>query len=212
MRLTKQTLLEVFKRADNKQDALDNPHEWASTAVQIIKRKLSDHLIDGIQYEQNGEWYEMQQLLGEEEIELFSRYIAEPGIESDKAIYDKIPCDSQTEKDFVRQLEAREDVKLYVKLPAWFTVPTPIGEYNPDWAVLLEEDNGEEKLYFIAETKGIEKMGQQLTPSEIKDQVRPDEWRKIRCGAAHFGSQQLGKTGALDEVDYKVVSEAEELP
>jgi type III restriction enzyme len=98
-----------------------------------------------------------------------------------------------------------------VKLPAWFTVPTPVGDYNPDWAVLLEEE-GEETLYFVAETKGIEKVGAHLTRDEIKDQVRPEEWRKIRCGAAHFGSEQLDKEGALDDVDYRVVSEADELP
>lgn len=211
MRLTKNTLLEVFKRATNKQAALDNPHEWASTAVRILKSKLADHLIEGIQYEKEGGWYEMSQLLGEEEVEIFSRYVAEPDPGSDKAIYDRIPCDSQAEQQFVTHLEARKDVRLYVKLPAWFTVPTPVGDYNPDWAVLLEEE-GEETLYFVAETKGIEKMSGHLTRDEIKDQVRPEEWRKIRCGAAHFGSEQLDKEGALEDVDYRVVSEAEELP
>lgn len=210
MRLTKRTLLEVYRRADNKQAALDNPHEWASTAVRILKSKLADHLIDGIQYEKQDEWYEMSQLLEDEEVELFSRYIADADPENDKAIYDKIPCDSQTEKDFVEQLEHREDVKLYVKLPGWFSVPTPIGEYYPDWAIMMEED-GQEKLYFVAETKGIKKAGTRLSPDEIEDQVRPDEWRKIRCGAAHFGSNQLNKEGALEGTDYKVVSDAGEL-
>jgi len=202
VRLTRRTLLEVFRRVTDKQAALDNPHEWCAVAVRVLKEKLADHLVEGIRYEKNGEWYDMSQILDEAEVELFSKYIAQTG--KDRALYDLIPCDSDVERKFVQDLEAREDVKLYLKLPYWFTVPTPIGDYRPDWAVVMDgpTDDGKPLLYLVAETKG----------STSLDDLRPDERRKIRCGAAHFGSTQFKTEGALDDVDYRVVNSASELP
>ncbi len=91
-----------------------------------------------------------------------------------------------------------------MKLPRWFTVPTPVGDYNPDWAIVMDgrEEDGKPVLYLVSETKG----------EDWRTELRPSERRKIECGAAHFGSVQLGKDGALDEVDYKVISDASELP
>lgn len=204
VRLTRRTLLDVFRRAGNKQAALDNPHEWASVAVRALKDKLMDQLVDGIRYEKLNEWYEMQQILDDEVVEVFSRYVAKPDVDQDKTVYDLIPCDSDVEKEFVKDLEARQDVKLYVKLPGWFTVPTPVGDYNPDWAIVMEgrEEDGKPVLYLVSETKG----------ENWRTELRPSELRKIKCGAAHFGSTQLGKAGALEDVEYKVVSNASELP
>lgn len=94
---------------------------------------------------------------------------------------------------------------MYLKLPAWFTVPTPVGEYNPDWALVMQEtgEDGQPVLYLVTETEG----------STRKDDLRPDEWRKIKCGAAHFGSKQEGlqRDGALDGVEYRVAKSADEL-
>lgn len=204
VRLTRRTLLEVFKRSSPQlqQAAMDNPHEWAATAVRIIKEKLADHLVEGIKYERISEFYEMKQLLSDEEVELFTKYIVDA--ESDRAIYDRIGCESEVERDFVQQLEARDDVKVYVKLPRWFKVPTPVGEYNPDWAVLVQpEEDGRPVLYFVAETKS----------TLSGDKLRPNELRKIKCGAAHFGSHQsqIVRDGALDGVEYRVVTSADEL-
>jgi type III restriction enzyme len=99
------------------------------------------------------------------------------------------------ERRFVESLDAREDVKLYLKLPFWFTVQTPVGEYNPDWAIVMESgDGGKPLLYLVRETKGTTHL----------DKLRPDERRKIQCGERHFKE-------ALD-VDYKVVVSANELP
>jgi type III restriction enzyme len=90
-------------------------------------------------------------------------------------------------------------VKLYVKLPGWFTVPTPIGEYNPDWAIVWQthdehgEPTGEPLLYLVAETKS----------SKERDQLRPEEARKIDCGERHF-REALG-------VKYEVVTSTGEL-
>jgi type III restriction enzyme len=204
VRVTRKTLLELFCRIGKPKSALENPHEWASVVVRIVKEKLADLLVEGIQYERTGGWYEMSQILDEDEIELFSKYIVEADGDPEKALYDLIPCDSEVERQFVKELEARDDVKLYLKLPHWFTVPTPVGNYQPDWAIAMEdrEDDGRPVLYLVSETKS----------SINKDDMRPDEWRKIQCGAAHFGSKQFKKKGALQDVDYKLVTSATELP
>jgi type III restriction enzyme len=204
VRLTRGTLLEVFKRVQSTKAALDNPHEWASTAVRILKGKLADQLVNGIQYEKTGEWCDMTQILDDDEVELFAKYIVPTDETAERALYDLIPCDSEVEKQFVKDLEARQDVKVYVKLPYWFTVPTPVGEYRPDWAIVMESlaQDGKPILYLVTETKSTTNLGD----------LRPDERRQIQCGAAHFGSKQFSKRGALEEIDYKVVTSAGELP
>jgi len=214
VRLTRQTLLEVFRRLADKKAALDNPHEWAAAAARILKEKLADHLVNGIEYIRVADvpggtklpptekWYEMRQVLNEKEVELFSKYIIATG--EKKAVYDFIPCESTPECQFVKGLEGRDDVRLYLKLPYWFSLPTPVGDYHPDWAVVMDgpEESGKPVLYLVTETKS----------STNKDDLRPDEWRKIQCGAAHFGSKQYHKPGALEGVDYRVVTQASELP
>jgi type III restriction enzyme len=196
--LTRTTLLEVLKRTANKQAMLDNPHEFARLAVGVLKEKVLEQLVDGIRYEKIGTWWEMQQIVDEDVLDLFSRF-TEP---ADRALYDHVPCDSRVERDFVRALEARKDVRLYMKLPPWFEVPTPLGKYRPDWAIVVEDAKaGEALLYLVAETKG----------SIDVTQLRTSEARKIWCGARHFGSKQLKVDGALEGVEYKVVSSASQL-
>ena len=172
IRLTRKTLLEIFIGTKNQQAALDNPHEFASVAVRIIKEKLTDQLIDGIKYEKIDECYEMCQF--EASIESWENHL----IPVKRSLYDHVIYDSDTEKEFVEKLEKKEFVKLYVKLPAFFKVPTPIGTYNPDWAIVVEEPDCEEpRLYLVRETKS----------STNPNDWRPDEKRKIDCGRRHFG-------------------------
>ena len=83
--------------------------------------------------------------------------------------------DSGLEKSFAEQLESNEFVKVYAKLPRWFKVPTPLGFYEPDWAVLIEKD-GVERCYFVVETK----------PSLFGMDIRATEQAKMVCGKAHF--------------------------
>jgi len=93
------------------------------------------------------------------------------GWEDYMVLYDHVPVDSNIERDFVAALEHRDDVKLYIKLPSWFTVPTPIGEYNPDWAIVMEERDehgqagGKPLLYLVRETKSTTDL----------DKLRPEE-------------------------------------
>ena len=89
------------------------------------------------------------------------------------------------ERSFAEQLENNESVKVYAKLPGWFKVPTPLGSYNPEWAVLVELD-GAERLYFVVETKG----------SLFADDLRTKESAKIKCGEAHFEALAIGDNPA----------------
>ena len=193
IRLTRQTLLDIFLRTRKQQEALDNPHEFASVAVRIIKEKLTDQLIDGIRYERIGECYEMCQF--ETSIRTWKDHL----IKAERSIYDSVVFDSKVEREFVEGLEKLDSVKLYVKLPAFFKVPTPIGSYNPDWAIVVEprdhhgEPTGEQMLYLVRETKS----------STNPNDLRPDEVRKIRCGIRHFKD--------VLSVDYKVVTKADRL-
>ena len=102
-----------------------------------------------------------------------------------KSIHEHVVYDSTTERDFAQALENNQDVVLYAKLPNWFKVPTPLGSYNPDWAVLLQKD-GVQRLYFVVETKS----------SLFTDDLRDKEWGKIACGRAHFTALATGENPA----------------
>lgn len=197
MRLSRRTLLAIFNQTSNRQSAVDNPHEFAVTAVNIIKEKLADQLVQGIKYEQDGTWYEQTQF--SDEIDTWEDYIVRSNEVSGVGgthLYDGVRWDSEgIEKPFAEALEKRADVKLYIKLPDWFKVETPIGRYNPDWAIVMDDPEGEgDKLYLVRETKGSLDM----------NDLRPDERRKITCGRKHF-EDALGTS-------YQVVTEAGQLP
>ena len=107
----------------------------------------------------------------------------------DKSVYEYVVYDSDVEREFARKLNDREDIKLFVKLPAWFEIDTPIGKYNPDWAILRHDDT---VLYLVRETKSTKNF----------EKLRGTESQKVRCGRKHFDS--LG-------VDFAVVTSASEI-
>lgn len=193
VRLTRKTLLAVIKGVKNQQMILDNPEEFAERAANAIRQRLEEALVAGIQYEKDGTWYEMTQW--DAEIETMSDKI----IDAKKSLYERFVYDSEVEKKFAEKLENMAPVKFYVKLPAWFKVPTPVGTYNPDWALVWEEadqfgDTGGTKLYLVRETKG----STTLTDLYLSEQ------QKIKCGSRHFN-------GAL-QTDFKLVARADDLP
>jgi type III restriction enzyme len=190
VRLTRKTLLEVYLRTTNKQAAIANPQEFASVAVRVLKAKLADHLVNGIEYTKIGAWYEMSEL---KDFDSWQDYL----VPADRSLYDQVLCDSKVEREFVAGLEKDDRVKLYLKLPKWFSVTTPVGDYSPDWAIVMEDRDEHGKatdtLYLVRETKGAN-----------LEALRPDERRKIACGKRHF-------EGALG-VSYRVVNAANDLP
>lgn len=154
--------------------------------MKAIRRTLQTLMIEGIRYEL---------LQGED-----SAYFADafqPAFESyeqrliavDRSIYEAVEVDSQIERAFAEQLDARTDIRLFVKLPGWFKVPTPVGDYNPDWAIVLQRDD---TVYLVRETKGSLDLGA----------LPPNQAAKVKCGVIHF--KRLG-------VDFAVATSADDI-
>jgi type III restriction enzyme len=106
-------------------------------------------------------------------------------LDARKSVYEQVVYDSGTEKILADDLEKNTAVKVYAKLPGWFTVPTPPGNYNPDWAVLVDKDGGE-RLYLVVETKG----------ELFIDYLRGPEAAKIKCAQQHFEALQVRESPA----------------
>lgn len=184
--LTRRTLVEIMKRSDRLQDFKDNPQKYIEQVSAIIRHQMRLFIVDGIKYEKiGGEYYYAQELF--EENELYG-YLSRNMLESKKSVFDHVVYDSGVEEEFARSFELSDDVRVYAKLPSWFKIDTPLGNYNPDWAVLVEM-NGRQRLYFVLESKG----------SLLTDTLRPTEQAKIDCGREHF--KALG-----DEVVFTVAN------
>lgn len=171
--LKRDSIARVLIDSHRLQDFKRNPQQFIDMSAEAINRTKRLALVDGIRYRRLGaEHYYAQELFEQEELKGYLKNT----LETQKSIYEKVVFDSSgVEKSFAEDLEANEAVKVYAKLPSWFKVPTPLGTYNPDWAVLIE-DSGQEKLYFVVETKG----------STWWDDLRHIEGAKIKCGERHF--------------------------
>ena len=171
--LTRKTIANLLVKCGKLDLFKINPSRFMQEVALIIKRTLSNFIVDGIKYEKiDGEEYAVQEIFKNEE--LFG-YLKDNIIESSRSVYNYVKYDSDVEKSFAESLENDDNVKVYAKLPSNFKVDTPIGAYNPDWAILIEK-NGEEKLYFVVETKGTNQI------ALLKD----SEKGKIRCAKEHF--------------------------
>ncbi|BDR64071.1 hypothetical protein K134307016_10050 [Clostridium tetani] len=185
-KLTRRTLVAILKKSQRLEDFKKNPQKFMDKVAGIIKRKMRLMIVDGIKYEKIGddEFY-AQELFETQEL---SGYISKNMIGSEKSVYDYVIYDSDKEAEFAKKFEKNHSVKLYIKLPNWFKIETPLGTYNPDWAVLIEKDNTE-KLYFVVETKG----------SILSEDLREKEIKKIECGEKHFAA--LGNNIRFEKKD-----------
>ena len=174
--LTRRTLVQILTSLDNLKAARVNARQFLNICQKVIAKALSKLLINGVSYKPVtiGTIYWAQELLNAE-IQSYASDVIKTA-ETDKCLTDYVVCDSEVERRFVENADACENVKCYVKLPAWFTIPTPLGFYNPDWALVYEKD-GEEHLYFVVETKGVDSLFE--LPDEKQSQ-------KILCGRKHF--------------------------
>jgi type III restriction enzyme len=189
--LTRTTIARILKDSKRIPEILINPQQFLDLVVKGIKYQLNEIMIDGIKYEKiAGKCYEML-LFDKEEIEIYLDKLVYNVKNENKTIYSNyIPLDSSIEYQFAKDCETREDIEFYFKLPGWFTIETPIGKYNPDWALIF---SNEKKIYFVAETKS----------TTDEHEHRPEENLKIKCGTAHFRE--------FNDVEYKVVSSVGEL-
>ncbi len=188
--LTRKSIVKILTKSKTLNSFKKNPQLYLEQASDIIKRTMKLFIVDGIKYEKIGDVeYYSQELFEQNEIFGYLKdEMSKQGniVETDKTPYSSIIIDSEIERKFAEGLEKNGNIKVYTKLPDWFKIPTPLGNYNPDWAILVEEPNqNKEKLYFVVETKG--------TTSEAGR--RDLENLKINCGKKHFEAL---------EVDYSV--------
>jgi type III restriction enzyme len=170
--LTRRSIHRILVESGRLDDFKRNPQQFIELAAEIINRSKRLALVDGIKYQRIGaEDYYAQELFETEELSGYLKSM----IDANKSVHEQVVYQSDTERTFAEQLEKNEAIKVYAKLPGWFRVPTPLGPYNPDWAVLVEKD-GAERLYFVVETKS----------SLFTDDIRDRESAKIQCGEAHF--------------------------
>ncbi len=170
--LTRHTILEILKKSERSHEMLVNPQLFMDNAAQSIKDVLYRLMVDGIKYERIGDKIYEMRLFEDNELEIYLDEFTFSVNNKDKTIYENyIPLNSSIENQFAKDCESIENIEFYFKLPSWFKINTPIGAYNPDWAIVFK---GEKKIYFVAETKSA---GQEL---------RISERMKIDCGKAHF--------------------------
>ncbi|MBI4331018.1 MAG: DEAD/DEAH box helicase family protein [Chloroflexi bacterium] len=181
--MTRRSLVRILTHSGRLNDFKSNPQQFIDMASESVNRTKRLALVDGIKYQRLGDqYYYAQELFEQEELTGYLKNV----VASDKSVYEHVVYDSSgVERTFAEGLEKNEAVKVYAKLPGWFKVPTPLGAYNPDWAVLVEKD-GAERLYFVVETKG----------SLFTSDLRGIEGAKIECGRAHFKAVAVGETPA----------------
>lgn len=169
--LTRSTLVRILKDSGRLAELFNNPQRFMDNVASLVKSELHRMLVDGIKYErissQVGCEWEMVLFKNEELINYLT------ALQVTKSIYEYVEYDSEVERIFARRLDERDDIKLFVKLPRWFEIETPVGAYNPDWAIVKHDG---QTLYLVRETKG--------TKDFLK--LRTTEADKVRCGQKHF--------------------------
>ncbi len=172
--LTRSTIVRILEESKRLSDCLKNPQLFLDSVIHEIDTVLKSMMVDGVRYEKiAGDFYEMR-LFDIKEIEEYVENLY-PVKNKTKTVYDHIEIDSlsDVEKKFATACDDNENVEFFLKLPRWFVIKTPIGDYTPDWALMLKQ---EKRLYFVAETKS----------TLDKTKRRESENQKIECGKEHF--------------------------
>jgi type III restriction enzyme len=180
-----------LEESERLSDCLKNPQLFLDCVIHEIQAVLNAMMVDGVKYQKiAGEYYEMR-LFKTKEIEEYIENLYKVR-NQEKTIYDQIEIDSlsETERRFANDCDENEDVEFFLKLPRWFVITTPIGEYTPDWALMLKR---EKRLYFVAETKS----------TLDKTKRRESENQRIECGYKHFQE--------FEEVEFREATSLEEL-
>lgn len=184
--LTRSTLARILLESGRLSEALVNPQEFLDSVVTMVRSHLRRLLVDGIQYDRlegpDANW-EMILFKSEELVDYLT------SLRVKHSVYDFVAYDSEIEREFAKKLDSREDIKLFVKLPRGFQIETPVGRYNPDWAIVKQNS---ETLYMVRETKSTKDLLQ----------LRSDEADKLKCGRRHFEALR---------VPFDVVADADEV-
>jgi len=170
--LTRKTVVAILKRIDASKFALfkSNPEEFISKVIKTIKEQKATMIVECIRYNTIDDTYDSTIFTNEKHSSTYER-----AIPANKSIMEYVFPDSNGEKDFAQALEKATEVCVYAKLPRSFQIPTPVGNYAPDWAIAFEKDKVKH-VFFVAETKG----------SMDTMMLRPVEKAKIECAKKLF--------------------------
>ena len=171
-RLTRATAGKILTGISPKTFAMfgQNPEMFLRKAADLVRREKVALAIESLRYEKTGQTYDVS-------IFETDRYEVpfDDALEATNHVYNYVAVDSKNERNFAQQLEAAQEVIVYAKLPRGFTIPTPGGSYNPDWAIALES-KGTRQIYFVAETKA----------DTSKEQLRLAELQSINSAECYF--------------------------
>ncbi len=165
-----------------------NPENFIAEAVRVINEQKAAAIVEHLTYDALSETHSTDIFTAAQAKQDFSK----AGGPLKRHIYDYVVTDSKTERRFAEELDASAEVVVYAKLPSGFTIPTPVGNYNPDWAIAFKE-GAVKHIYFVAETKG----------SMSSMELRKIEETKIECARKFFDA--LNKKVTKDNVRYDVV-------
>jgi type III restriction enzyme len=192
--LTRKSLAKIHIDSKRLSEFREEPEQFIVLAAEVINKTKRLAVVDGIQYERSASNEAFaQDLLRTHELR---GYVKNLVLDAKRSVYADVLVDSNVERRFAEELESNEDVAAFVKLPRWFRIPTPLGTYNPDWAMVSTAETGE-KLFFVVETKG----------TVFINDLRDSEAAKIYCGRAHFRS--LG--GTEERISYRVATSLDDV-
>lgn len=167
----------------------ENPEHFIAEASRIIAEQKATMVIERLAYDGLAERYDVDIFTANQTGQDFSKASAK----LKRHVYDYVVTDSEIERKFADELDTASEVVVYAKLPRGFLIPTPVGDYNPDWAISFKEGSVKH-IYFVAETKG--------TMSSMK--LREIENTKIACARKFF--DEIGQRVSQDRVKYDVVT------
>ena len=171
-KLKRKDIIKILTGTNKLNHFKNNPQRFIEEVLKVIKEEMNKLIIEGVKYEKIGDSeYAVQEIFDKEEIVAYMKNLKE----SQKSVYDYVICDSEIEKKFVEEFDKNDNIKLFAKLPPNFKINTPVGSYNPDFAIVVEVE-GEERLYFVLESKG----------SNLEEDRRGKENQKIKCAKRHF--------------------------
>ena len=166
-----------------------NPENFIAEAVRLINEQKATVIIEHLAYDPVADQFDLDIFTAGQTKQDFSK----AGDKLKRHIYDYVLTDSNIEREFVKELDTCTDVVVYAKLPRGFLIPTPVGDYNPDWAISFKE-GAVKHVYFVAETKGS-------MSSMVLNEI---EKTKIRCARKFF--DEINKKYAPENVKYDVVN------
>jgi type III restriction enzyme len=191
--VSRSSIVKVIQGSGRKEEARINPAQFVQQVRRSIQQALAHTIVDhgGIVYEKESgpSSFYPEEIFEGSQVKAYADNI----VPVQKGIYESVICDSEIERQYAKDLDQRADVELFIKLPDWFKIDTPIGGYNPDWAIVRKLDSGSKVLHLVRETKGS---------TDISTLRFEGEAWKIEFGRKHFL--------ALN-VDYKVTSKASQL-